>query len=79
MRILDMNSNKALNNICVYLTLSEAKNLMSSIEDLLEDKLEPHVHIYDDIYQHEITITIYDEKNLHSYNERSKKLIFEDQ
>ncbi|HBS52346.1 MAG TPA: hypothetical protein DEA62_05165, partial [Coxiellaceae bacterium] len=78
MRILDIESSKALSNICVYLTLSEAKDLMSSIENLLEDRLEHHVHIHDNVYQHEITVTIYNENELSSFDERSRKLISED-
>ena len=79
MRILDLETNQPLNNICIYLTPAEAKDLQGSIKNLLEKKIDHHAHINDDTYQHEVTVTIYDAKNLTGYDERSKKLILDDQ
>jgi hypothetical protein len=78
MRILDIESGKTLDNVCLYLTSSEAKDVMSSIKNLLSRKIEHHAHINDDTYQHEVTVTIYNEDDLEGFDERSKKLIRED-
>jgi hypothetical protein len=77
MRILDIETDKALSNICLYLTPAEAKDMMGRLKHLLENKID-HAHVDDDSYQHEVTMTIYNKENLQGYNERSKKLILED-
>ena len=80
MRMLDLDDDKKLNRLILYLTKSEAKELRTSLDYIIEDpKQHHHEHIPSEDYQKEITICIYDEKNLEGFDERSKKLILEDE
>ena len=76
MRILDFDNNLALKSVVLYLRKEEAEELSSSIKDLIlaeEDK--NHSHVNDITYEHEITVVLYDDKNLESLNKRSQDLI----
>ncbi|HRD56297.1 MAG TPA: hypothetical protein PLC42_07885 [Parachlamydiaceae bacterium] len=78
MRILDEISNNSLDNITIYLTSAEAKELRDSIDDLLKKPLNNHAHISDESFKKEITICIYNVNNLNGFNERSLDLIIND-
>jgi hypothetical protein len=78
MRILDEISDKPAGNVILYLTFSEALELRDSLEDLLKNPLNNHVHISDENFQKEITVAIYDLKNLKGFNKRSLNLIIND-
>jgi len=76
MRILDTKNDKALKNICIYLTKVEAQELLDDITAMLEtDEKDYHVHVNDLQYVHELTLAIYDEEDVSLFDERSKKLI----
>lgn len=60
MRIFDENSDKSLENVTLYLTLSEAKELRDSLIDLIDKPLNNHSHIPSDDFQKELTVCIYD-------------------
>jgi len=79
MRILDTINDSALKNVILYMKINEAKELYDSIGQLL-DKIDfnNHAHINDELYEHEITVVLYDEKHTDSLSERSKEIIFED-
>ena len=77
MRILDYRTDKALEDICIYLTPSEAKQMLGLLEEFVSGQIEHHEHFYDENYEREITLAIYTEKNLKEFDERSKKLIIE--
>jgi len=77
MRILDNQTSRALEDICLYLTPSEAKEMMHYLENLLANRDEHHAHINDSSYQREVTLAIYTEDNLNQFDERSRKLIIE--
>jgi len=79
MRILDQDSDKPLNEVILYLTHAEAVELRDSLNSLLDKLSNDHAHISDENYQRELTVCIYDIKNLFGFNERSKKLILHDQ
>jgi hypothetical protein len=79
MRILDQNSNLSLNNILILLTNNEAIVLKEDLERIISlSSNKEHIHIDDKEYKHEITLSLYNEKENNYYNERMKKLIFED-
>ena len=81
MRILDNKNDIAINDVLLLLSESEAKELIDSLQDLLStNEQHSHAHINDNGYQHEITVAIYDDKNIHnnSFHERIIKLIRED-
>ena len=82
MRIYNADTDKKVNNVILYLTSDEAKELKDSLEDLLStDKKNSHQHIpdRDNDFKREITVCIYREDDLSSFNERSKKLILNDE
>lgn len=77
MRILDIESDKPINQIAIYLTFSELKELNDSIVSLLENNFH-HAHISGEDYQKEITICNYEANSIESFDERSKRLIADD-
>lgn len=80
MRLFDENNEKSLNNISLFLTIDEAKELLDSLEGLLKNFKNDadHTHINDENYKREITVCLYNETNLNGWNETAKKLILED-
>ena len=79
MRILDEISDTSLEKIILYLTDSEALELRDSLNDILKKPTNNHAHINNQNYSKEITVCIYDKNRLDSFNERSKKLIMNDE
>lgn len=79
LRILDDESDKKANKITLYLTPDEAQEMKDSLEVLLENKKHHYEHIPDYDFKKEITICIYREDDLSSFDERSKKLILHDE
>jgi hypothetical protein len=77
-RILDDESDKKLDNVSIFLTKEEAVQLRGYLNQLLDNPKSQHSHLSSSDYQKEITICLYDEKNLENFNQRSIKLIRED-
>lgn len=78
MRILDADNNKAINNLNLYLTMEEAKEMLGDLENLINNYgKNEHTHINDAEYEREIRLVLYNMNNLNSFDERSKKLILE--
>jgi hypothetical protein len=73
MRILDEVTNKSLKNITLYLTFSEATELLDSLAQIIKKPINNHDHISSEDYQKEITICIYDKKNLMDLMKDQKK------
>ena len=79
MRILNTNADIALKSIILYLKIEEAKELYDSIGMMLNEKdLSNHTHVNDLSFEHEVTLVLYDEQQIGSLNERSKRIILED-
>ena len=78
MRILDENSDKKLDRVILYLTEDEAKEMKESLEFLLCEQHQ-HSHISSESFDKEVTISIYKNENLSSFDERSRKLIIYDE
>ena len=78
MRILDEESNKKLDCVSVFLTKTEAIQLRGYLNQLLSNPTMQHAHLLSEDFQKEITICLYDIKNLEGFNTRSIKLINED-
>jgi hypothetical protein len=74
MRILNLDTNEKINQVTIYLTSSEAKELKDSLDNLLKNNSH-HEHISDDSYQTEITVCIYEKDNIGEFDTRPKKLI----
>ena len=80
MRILDLERDRKLDNIILYLTPSEAGELRDSLEVLLRGP-HGHYHIPSLDFRKEITICMYDPDSPPdpSFDERSKRLILHDE
>lgn len=82
MRIYDSDSDKKLSNIILYLTPDEAREIKDSLETLISDSSKVHhEHIPDreDNFKREITVCIYREDNLSSFDEHSQKIILDNE
>jgi hypothetical protein len=77
MRILNDNEDKRISEATIYLTENEAKQLLDFLKALIEDRDMHHFHIDSEDFKDRLTITIYDDKDLKGFDERSKKLILE--
>ena len=79
MRILDEEDDKKLDYVTIYLTQSEAKELRDSIAALCNDRHLHHVHVSAEDLQKEITVCVYSQDELGSFDDRSKRLILKDE
>lgn len=78
MRILDEETNNPLHRVTLYLTLSEANELSDKVQSLLSATNVHHEHVSSEDYQKEVTLTIYENHPIDSFDERSRKLIKDD-
>ncbi|MFA6119206.1 MAG: hypothetical protein WCT85_06045 [Parachlamydiales bacterium] len=77
MHLLNKKTNTKLDKIVIYLTKDEANELSSSLLEILKD-ISRHEHISNEDLSKEVTICIYDENNISSFDKRSQILIKED-
>lgn len=78
MRFLNQENGQSMNDILLLMTYQEACEIRDDLEKLiLSKKVNDHSHISDAEYRHELTLSIYDEKNLEGYQDNIKKLILE--
>ena len=78
MRLLDATTSTRLTSVGLYLGPAEAQELKDALDQLLSNRELHHLHISADDYQEEITVSLYDDKNLSGYDERSRRLNLED-
>ena len=79
MRILDIDNDKAVYYTVLLLTRSEAQELRDSLDGLLESQNSCiHHHVIDDGLKHEITVVLYDDGHVETFNDRCIKLIQQD-
>jgi hypothetical protein len=79
LRILDEESDKKLDRVCVYLTKEEAVQLRGYLNQLLDNPGLHHSHLSSSDYRKEVTVCIYTNDNLSAFDERSRKLILNDE
>lgn len=68
-----------MNNITIYLTMEEASEMNSSLNELIKNPHNNHAHISSSDYGKEVTVCIYDKNNLTEFDQRSVDLIENDQ
>lgn len=82
MRIYDIDADKKVNKVILYLTPEEAKEMKDALESIINDN-EKHLHEHipdrEDDFKREITVCIYRKDDLSSFDERSKKLILREE
>ncbi len=81
MRIYNVDLDKKVNKVILYLTAEEAQEMKDSLELILNDnEKHHHEHIPDRVdFKREITVCIYKEDDLSRFDDRSKKLILNDE
>jgi len=80
MRILDEDNDKALKNLMILLTIEEAAELRDDLERMLQkNDSNEHTHINDMEFNHEITVVVYNNRKIDCFNERTKRLILNDE
>ena len=82
MRIYDVDEEKKINKVILYLTPDEAQEMQHALEQVISDSQKHHhEHIPDreSDFKREITVCIYKEDDLSSFDERSRKLILNDE
>ncbi|MCK5228879.1 MAG: hypothetical protein KAR13_01355 [Desulfobulbaceae bacterium] len=75
MRIYDSDNDKTIDNVTLYLTVDEAKELYDDLAGLIERPAGNHAHINSSDYQIEITMCIYDVENLDLFDEKTKTVL----
>lgn len=78
MRFLNQENGQSINDMLLLMTYQEACEIRDDLERLISsEKLNDHRHIYDADFKHELTLSIYSENNLDSYQDNIRKLILE--
>jgi hypothetical protein len=74
MRIVDEENDKLIDSILIMLTEKEAEELSRKISSLKPEEGD-HIHVNDLKFKRQITVLIYNQKNLHFYSESIRKVI----
>ena len=75
-RILDMDSDKQVSNLLLYLLPSEAKELLDSLASVLANPAHAnHAHVPSLDFSGEIRVCVYDPSRLAGFDDRSKAII----
>ena len=75
MRIYDPDSKRTLKNVTLFLTPEEAADLGFSATNLSEHPEKHHHHVSDAEYKTEITVSVYTDENINSFDEESRRVI----
>jgi hypothetical protein len=75
MRILDKSTDKPLDEIILYLTKPEAENISQMLMNLLDGNSEHHSHFMDEEMKREVTVAIYSDISIETFDKRSQNLI----
>ena len=81
MRIFDDDHGQGVKDIIILLTRDEAVEVASVLADMIDGRVNGHVHVNDREYQHEVTFALYDDetKKGNTFNDRIMRLIVEDE
>lgn len=71
----DQNGKKTVEQLLLYLTFSEAKELMADLARLTQNPKDNHAHVSDEDYRRELTVSIYDPADLSGFDDLSKRVI----
>ncbi len=75
MRIYDPDSKRVLQNVTLFLTPGEARELADSASDLAAHPQKRHHHIPDADYAREITIAVYTPENRAHFDAEASRII----
>jgi hypothetical protein len=74
-RIYDADSKRVLDEVTLYLTPSEAKELADPAASLAEDPQKHHHHVADSDHKREIIVAVYTPENRAQFDAESKRVI----
>lgn len=77
MRFMNSSTRERLREVTVLLKRDEAQQLLVSLRDLLEGSAGHHVHVSDEEFRQELTLSIYSSQNLDSFDNVSRRIILE--
>ncbi len=77
MKIYDPESKRILKRVNLFLTPDEAAELGYSATDLSDHPDKHHHHVNDPEYKNEITVSVYTDENLSSFDEESRRVLKE--
>jgi hypothetical protein len=75
MRIYDPDNSKTFDNVTIYLTIEEAKELYGDLAGLIDRPVGNHAHINSSDYKQEITMCIYDTDKIDLFDEKTKNIL----
>lgn len=75
MRIYDSSNNKTIDDVVLYLTPDEAKELHNDLGRIMEKPRGNHVHVSSNDYQHELTVCVYRKEDIDTFDEKSRKIL----
>jgi hypothetical protein len=75
MKIYDPESKRILKRVTLFLTPGEAADLGYSATDLSDHPEKHHHHINDSEYRAEITVSVYTNDTIRSFDEESRRMI----
>ena len=72
MRIINLDNMHQLDNIMLFITVNECKDMIGDLEGLLDEPVNNnHIHFDDEEFKREITISVYDDtKDLSSFAQK---------
>lgn len=78
MRILDEQRDCSVAKATILLSRAEAEELRDSLESVLANGRGNHAHVPSEDFKKEITVAIYDEETIKTFNDRCQRLIRDD-
>ncbi|MBN1536943.1 MAG: hypothetical protein JW908_09450 [Anaerolineales bacterium] len=77
MRILNQDSGKTIKSVLIMLTPSEAHELSGKLR-CINPEIGDHIHVNDENFTHELTLSIYTPDNLDIFVRKIREIIEED-
>lgn len=77
MRIYDFDNDRTIDNVVLYLTPAEARELYNGLARVIETPRRVHVHISSNDYQRELTLCVYRKEDIETFDEKSRQILEE--
>ena len=75
MRIFNREKNLVLNQIDIFLNEDEIHYLTNMLNELIKKPKIHHVHVNDEKFERELTVSLYTDHNLNEFDQRSREVI----
>lgn len=79
MRLLNNDSNEKIDGVTIYMTKDEVLEMIDSLTSLIKNASAKHFHVYSADHKKEVILCLYENGDVSQFNERSRRLIVEDQ